>query len=583
VSPCDAGIDPYADDRDDLDGAAGRKGLGGLSGLAGLGGLVGAALRVPAALRDGRAAPNPPFDDPAWSDSLPWWLLGRGYEAWRGALLAAAGSAWVPAGHRRRVQFLTRVLTEALAPTNFPLTDPAALRRAVDSGGTSVTGGLRNMRDDVLRRKGRPAKTHAGDFRMGVDLAATPGRVVHRSESMELIQYTAQTETVFETPLLFVPAWVNKFYIFDLAPGRSLVDWAVKRGFTVFCLSLRDPRHDGGLPSLDAYFTQCLRPALEAISDITSSPRAHLAGACAGGFLATALAAWLEGSGRPGAASLTLLMTALTTTPGGPGGFASGRATEGEIRLLSRLLARDEQLIDGAKLSLLFDLLKAETTIWGPLRQGWLQGDRAPAFDLLAWSEDTIDVARSLFEETLRLAARDSLANGSMTLDGRPVQVSAVRDQDTFVVAAERDHIIPWSTVYQGARLIGEGCHFHLVPSGHMGGIVNPPRPTARHRTAPGPLPATSAQWLTAAQTNNTSWWDSWTTWLAERSGSRIAAHEPGSTRYPARQPAPGRHVLRTEEPGARRKARHDISGEPRPSGPPSPARNRSAAPGEPA
>ncbi|MFE6334347.1 PHA/PHB synthase family protein [Streptomyces sp. NPDC057798] len=475
--------------------------------------------------------------------TLPWRLLSRGHALLRHQLLTAADSPLLPDARRAQLRFVAQLVADASAPANYLLTNPDALRLAVSSRGASVVRGTSNFLDDVCRRNGRPAKMRPGHFRLGVTLAATPGKVVHRNAFMELLQYEPQTPTVRTVPLLLIPAWVNKYYIYDLAPGRSLVEFAVRSGYNVFCLSLRDPRSGEALPDLDTYLTHCLVPALDVVRDITATSRAHLVGVCAGGLLAVALAAWLKEKGQPPAASLSLLNTALTAPgPAGTGPFP-GSASPREIMALSWLLARDRHLISGRRLGLLFDLLRGDATVWGPLIDGWLFGERAPGFDLLAWSEDTIDMPRAVFEQTLRLATEDTLAKNRLTLADTPVRPSAVLAADTFVVAAERDHLVPWDIVYRSARLLGDDCTFRLVPSGHMGAIVSPPRPGAQHLACTGPLPLASTDWLRTAELREESWWEDWSRWLECRSGPLVPARASGNRRHPPGTNAPGRYA----------------------------------------
>ncbi|QKW53491.1 PHA/PHB synthase family protein [Streptomyces buecherae] len=493
------------------------------------------------------------FQDPVWRSHPYHRHLLQAYLTWSRLALAAAGTPYVPARRRRQAQLFTQLLTEALAPTNFLPSNPAALRLARDTRGRSLMRGAGNFLDDVLRRGGRPTKVPPDTYRLGENLAATPGRVVYRNELMEVLQYEPQTVEVRRVPLLLIPAWVNKFYIFDLAPGRSLVEWAVREGFTVFAISLRDPAPDQSRLGLEEYFLRAPLRALEIVGEITGERRAHLVGVCAGGMLAASAAAWFAAAEETGAASLTLLASALdyapsesaTTEPSTRNSTSTGdtaKTSEAELSLLTRLLSNRRGLVDGRKVSLLFDLLRAQDTIWQPLTSGWLLGERPRPFDIWAWSEDVIDVPRDLFGQTLRLARDNTLAGGRLRIGQRPIDLSTVA-QDAFVVAGVRDHIISWETVYRSARLLGGDVSFHLVPSGHVGSIINPPRPGATYRTGRGALPTDPREWTARCSTERESWWVAWSRWLADRSGPRVPSRAPGSARHPAGAPAPGRYV----------------------------------------
>ncbi|MFD7657550.1 PHA/PHB synthase family protein, partial [Actinosynnema sp. NPDC059797] len=460
----------------------------------------------------------------------------------RSLVLAGAEAPFVPDRHRSRARFLAQVVAEASAPANTLLGNPEALRRAATTRGASLVRGAGNLLDDLARRRGRPTKVPPGSYHLGRDLAATPGRVVHRDDLVEVLQYEPRTAEAHRVPLLFIPAWVNRYYVFDLAPGRSLVEWAVRAGFTAFAISQRTPLPAHVDVGLDEYFRRVPLRALDVVRDITGSDRAHLVGVCAGGMLAAATAAWLAAGDEPGAASLTLLVSALDHSRPDDSPPEDDPWSEVGIRALTRLLSNRDGLVDGGRLGLLFDLLRSRDTLWQPLISGWLLGERPAPFDIWAWSEDGVDVPRPLFEQTLRLASDNALALGRLRIAGRALDLAAA-GQDAFVVAAARDHIIPWEAVYRGARLLGGDVAFHLVPSGHVGGIVNPPRAGASHRTGPGGLPADPAAWEAGSTTRPESWWAAWTRWLAPRSGPLVPSRAPGSARHPAGAPAPGDHV----------------------------------------
>ncbi|WP_414942530.1 PHA/PHB synthase family protein [Amycolatopsis sp. cmx-11-51] len=487
------------------------------------------------------AGPDPGderFRDTAWN-SPGYRILLRGYLVWRRLVLASAEVPFVPAWRRPQARLLAELVAEASAPANTFIGNPAALRRVVTTRGASLVRGTSNFLDDVVHRGGRPAKMPTGAYRLGTNLATTPGWVVYRDDLMEVLQYEPRTTEVRQVPLLLIPAWVNKFYIFDLAPGRSLVEWAVREGFTVFAVSQRNPLPHHEQTGLDEYFQRVPLRALDVAREITGSSEVHLTGVCAGGMLAASLAAWLGAAGESGAASLTLLVSALDHLSPEDG---VNRWSDLEIKLLTRVLANREGLVDAGRISLLFDLLRSRDTLWQPSISGWLMGDRPEPFDIWAWSEDGVSVPRVLFEQTLRLSIDNTLARGRLRLAGRPVDLAAAT-QDAFVVAGVRDHIVPWQTVCRGAGLLGGDVAFHLVPSGHVGSIISPPRPKAAYRTGPTPLPDDPSEWWADSVPQQESWWQAWTRWLAPRSGPFVPARAAGSARHPAGGPAPGQHV----------------------------------------
>ncbi|CAL9325627.1 PHA/PHB synthase family protein [Streptomyces sp. SudanB182_2057] len=530
MSPC--GSEPYAYDEE--------------RAITGRWAKTARALRSVRREVPGSGGPGPDpgdqrFTDPAWSSDACYRLVLNGYLSWRRLLMAAAEAPGLAAHRRRQAEFLAQNLTEALAPTNTLVGNPAALRRALHTRGASLAKGTGNFLDDAVRRRGRPAKMPPGAYRLGENLAATPGRVVYRNELMEVLQYEPRTAQVHQVPLLLIPAWVNKYYIYDLAPGRSLVEWAVQAGFTVFAISLRNPGPDQNAFTLDEYVEQGPLRAMDVVREITRSPQAHVVGVCAGGILAASLAAWYAAGGQSRVATVTLLMSALDY----PRPDTGEKPSAAEMRMLTRLLSNREGLVDGRRISLLFDLLRPRDTIWQPMVAGWLLGERPRPFDIWAWSEDGIDVSRALFDQSLHMAVDNTLARGRLRIKGRPIDLSTVT-QDAFVVAAVRDHIVPWETVYNSARLLGGDVGFHLIPSGHVGSLISPPRPAAAYRTSHGALPADPEDWLSASFQQHGSWWTEWTRWLAPRSGPQVASRAPGSPRYPAAESAPGSYVRST-------------------------------------
>ncbi|MEV6576317.1 alpha/beta fold hydrolase [Streptomyces sp. NPDC051577] len=492
--------------------------------------------------RSTRPPPGPPpFNDPAWTEQFSWVLLRQLYMLGRHHLLELGDAAWLPAHRRPPVRFLAQALVDTAAPTNFLLTNPAALRHAWDTRGASLARGIRNFTEDVLTRNGRPSRMPPGSFRLGTDLAATPGRVVYRNDVLEVLQYSPRTQHVHEAPLLLIPAWVNKYYIYDLAPGRSLVEWAVGQGFTVFCVSARDHSTSTLDVDIETYVTHGLLVAFEVVRELCAAPRVHLVGVCSGGLFATALAAWLEKTGKAEAATLTLLASALTLPEPADQVLSAAGMRDSEIRALARLLARDRRCINGRRLAMLFDLMRGESLLWEPLTSGWLRGERPSAGDLSAWNEDTLDIPRRLFIEFLQLLASESIARGQLRVAGETLHPGQLTI-DTFAVAAQQDHIVPWDIAYRSTLLLGGEHTFCLVPSGHMGVVVNPPRRGARYLTS-REAPATSGQWRESAAQVSGSWWQLWTDWLAERSGNRVPARPPQELPGIDNNQAPGMYV----------------------------------------
>ncbi len=430
------------------------------------------------------------------------------------------------------------LLSDALAPANNPFGNPEVLRNAVRSRGVSLLKGARNAAEDLLRNHGRPRQVEAAHFALGRDLAATPGRVVLRTPLLELIQYEPQTPTVHAVPLLLSPPWINKYYALDLAPGRSLLEWAVRHGHTVFTISYRNI--DGGFHDvgLEDYLFRGLLTACDAVRDITGAEQLNLIGACNGGTLAVMLLAWLAAGGDERVHSATLLNTSIDfSDPGMLGAFCDDHTLHHAERLMAR-----RGYLDGHHLAMLFDLLRGRDLFWHYLTRGWLMGESPPPFDILTWNNDVMNVAAATQRDFLHgLCLENGLVEGSLRASGRPLLLDRVR-ADVFMVAARNDHLVPWQAAYRGARTLGGDVRFVLTSGGHVAGLVNPPRPKVRHWTATT-LSADPGQWLAGAEARSGSWWEPWADWLAERAGDRQAPPGMGSAAHPATDPAPGTYV----------------------------------------
>ena len=490
------------------------------------------------------------FTDPAWQ-SNPWFFgAGQMYLAWSRFMRDVAAGA-VRAGPglddstAQKARFAVEALLDAAAPTNYLPTNPEALRRAVETRGESLRDGLRNLADDLDTNGGRPSQVDRSSFRLGENLAATPGQVVFRNDLMELIQYAPQTETVYETPLLLSPPWINKYYIMDLAPGRSFVEWAVQQGHTVFAISYRNPDESMRDVALDDYLLRGLNQAVDVVRAITGHDQVNVAGLCVGGTLAVALLAYLAHGAQPNPVrSVTLLNTLVDFREPGPlGCFTDPAAVE---RVEARMAERG--YLDEREMATTFDFLRANDLIWNYVARGWLMGERPPAFDILAWNADSTRVSEATHSFYLRSCyVENQLATGRMTLAGRRLDLDEI-EADAYLLAAKEDHITPWTGSYGTTGLLPSRMRFVLSSSGHIAGIVNPPNSKRRYWTNDD-LPPDPTAWFAGATEHTGSWWGDWTEWIAARAGQRRRPpHSLGNAEYPPQTPAPGTYV-RSEMP----------------------------------
>ncbi|MGI5130114.1 PHA/PHB synthase family protein [Pseudonocardia sp. CA-107938] len=478
------------------------------------------------------------YADPAWQRNALCFLLRQEHALLARALAGVTAELDLPPRTRAKVAFLQMHLLAAAEPAHWPLTNPVVLRKALETGGASVLRGARNAVRDLLV-DGGPRQVASDRFTIGTDLAATPGSVVFRNRLIELIQYAPQTGRVHAVPMLFSPPWINKYYVMDLAPGRSLVERAVRSGHSVFMISYRNPGAELAGLTLSDYLAEGPLAALDVVADITGAERVDLVALCLGGTLAAATAAWCAARGAQRVHSLTLLNTLLDyTDPGMLGVFTDADAVD----RLDRAMHATGYL-PGTRMKATFDALRPAELVWGPIVSGWLLGEDPPAFDLLAWNADSTRMPATMHAEYLReLYVGNRLAAGTLTLGGRRLDLGAVR-VPAYVVSAEGDHIAPWTSVHAGARLLGGPVRFVLSNSGHIAGVVNPPSPRSRHRVGDAPLPADPQVWRAEAAERPTTWWDDWTPWVAARAGELREPPPMGSARHPVLDTAPGRYV----------------------------------------
>jgi polyhydroxyalkanoate synthase len=505
---------------------------------------VTAALRSMGLDQQGPVQPEADrrFSDPAWTSNPLFYLVRQQYALWEDFLQGLLVEAELDDATRQKAEFALRQVLDAAAPTNWLLTNPVALKKAFDTAGLSLVRGASNALRDLVTNKGMPRQVTPGQFRPGHELAATPGSVVFRNRLIELIQYQPQTETVHAVPLLFSPPWINKYYIMDLAPGKSLVEWAVQHGHTCFMISYRNPDDALGELSMSDYLREGLLAALEVVEEITGAPQTNVAGLCLGGTMAAALAAWLTARGEQDrVASLTLMNTLLDfTLPGQLGVFTDETA----IQRLEGTMARKGYL-PADNMATTFNLLRARDLVWNYVVNNWLLGEDPAPFDMLSWNADSTRMPAAMQTEYLRsLYLENRLAKGELKLAGELLDLSRI-SQDSYFISAEKDHIALWKAVYAGAKLMGGTIRFMLSNSGHIAGVVNPPNPKSKHWVGSAEtLPDDPEAWRAKAKEVAKSWWLDWTPWIARRAGEQRTPPATGSAMHPPLESAPGSYVL---------------------------------------
>ncbi|MEA2248148.1 MAG: poly[(R)-3-hydroxyalkanoate] polymerase subunit PhaC [Solirubrobacteraceae bacterium] len=493
----------------------------------------------------GRSSLEPPrgdrrFKDPAWSENPAFRRLAQGYLAMAQAADRLLCDAGLDETSERRVRFAVENVVDALAPTNFPATNPAVLKTTIDTGGRNFVSGARQFARDMSRPPRIPAMVDRSAFEVGENLAVTPGDVVLRNEQFELIQYLPSTPRVRTVPLLVVPPMINKYYVADLAPGRSMIEHAVGAEQQTFAISWRNPDERHADWGLDVYAGAVVE-ALDAVRAISGSKSSHALGLCAGGITLASAVSHLVATGRAGQiAGLTLGVCVIDNEDAG----TAGAFVDRNSAALALAESHRRGYLDGRALAGVFAWLRPNDLIWNYWVNNYLLGKDPPAFDILYWNADTTNMPAALHRDFLEIALTNSLVRpGSQVVLGTPVDLSAI-EADSYVVAGIADHITPWENAYRTTRLLGSEPRFVLSTSGHIAAMVNPPgNERARYQTADS-NPADPAEWLAGAAPHRGTWWEDWARWLGERSGRRRAAPtEAGGAGFEPLGPAPGTYV----------------------------------------
>ena len=502
--------------------------------------FAGHAVRIAAGAS--AVAPEPKdrrFTDPAFSQNPAYHRLVQLYLAWRMELLATIDDLQLDEKSADRGRFALSLLTEAVAPTNSLAGNPAAIKRAFETGGSSLARGAANLVKDIRSNGGMPSMVNSKPFRLGETVAISPGAVVFRSEVLELIQYAPTSTTTARRPTLLVPPQINKFYVLDLAPGRSFIEHVVAQGIPFFAISWRNPGPAQREWGLDTYLGAVLE-AIDATLEISGSDDLNLLAMCAGGLTATCLLGHMAHVGDTRVNALSLIVTAIDVSVRSQMNlFASERAVKAAISA-----SRRTGVLSGGDLAKIFAWMRPNDLVWNYWVNNYLMGEQPPAFDVLSWNVDSTNLPAQLHEEFLRMFLGNPLVRpGGMTALGSPVDLRAV-EVDIYSLGASTDHIVPWQGAYQATQLFGGKKRFVLSSSGHIQAIVNPPGNSKARYFTSDEYVADPQQWLQGATENSGTWWDDWAAWTLERSGAqRRAATSLGSRLHPAIEAAPGTYV----------------------------------------
>ena len=474
------------------------------------------------------------------------WRESRYYDYLRQSYLLASRflselveGAELDAAAKERLRFAARQWIDAMSPANFAATNPQVIRKALESGGESLTRGLANLLTDA--RKGRISQTDESAFEVGRNLAVTPGAVVYENDLVQLIQYASTTAETGAQPLVMVPPCINKYYILDLQPENSFVQYALQQGHTVFMVSWRNVGPEQGHYGWDDYLRLGIFEPLRVAREITGAARVNALGFCVGGTLLAAALAVLAEQGDDSVGSVTYLTTMLDFSEAGQlGVFIDAQSVAAREATIGR-----GGILPGTDLAFVFSALRANDLVWPYVINNYWMGGSAAAFDLLYWNADSTNLAGPMYCTYVRNTYLENKLRvpRALTNCGVPVDLGRV-ERPSFILATREDHIVPWRSAYRSLALLGGEKTFVLGASGHVAGVINPAAKGKRSYWTGKPDAEDPDAWLAQASEQPGSWWTEWSRWLeAFKGGSRPAPRAPGRAAYPAIEPAPGRYV----------------------------------------
>jgi len=442
---------------------------------------------------------------------------------------------------RGRVAFYTRQFADALAPTNFPLTNPDVLKATIASNGENLVKGLDNLLADIERGRGELAIRQSADgFVIGQNIATAPGKVVFRNQIMELLQYSPTTDEVHERPLLIFPPWINKYYIIDLRPENSFVRWLVGQGYTVFLVSWVNPDADMAMKGFDDYMKDGIFAALDAVEKATGVRDPNCVGYCIGGTLLAATLAYMAKKGDDRIHSATFWAA---QTDFSEAGELSVFVDEAQLDALQQKMESQGGVLPGSKMASAFNMLRANDLIWSFVINNYLLGKQPMPFDLLYWNSDTTRMPEKLHLSYLRNCYQDNaLAGGRMKLAGEKVDLSKVT-VPVYLQSAKEDHIAPANSVFKSVNLFNGPVRFIIAGSGHIAGVINPPAAKKYQYWTNDAGAKNIESWKKGATEHPGSWWPDWDRWLSKLSGAKVPARQPGDGELKVLGDAPGTYV----------------------------------------
>jgi poly[(R)-3-hydroxyalkanoate] polymerase subunit PhaC len=487
------------------------------------------------------------FKDAAWQDNQLFDFVKQSYLLTARWLQSTVQSVeGLEDKTARKIDFYTRQFVDAMAPSNFVLTNPEVLRATMESGGENLVKGLQNLLDDLERGKGqlKIRMTDLEAFEVGQNIAVTPGKVIYQNDLIQLIQYAPTTKEVAKRPLLIIPPWINKYYILDLKPANSFIKWSVDQGHTVFVISWVNPDEKLAAKTFADYLLEGPIAALDAVQKATGEKTANVVGYCLGGTLLASLLAYLAEKGGGGRiASATFLTTLVDFKEAGE---LTVFIDEEQLAALEEKM-NERGYLEGAEMSNTFNMLRANDLIWSFVINNYLLGKEPFPFDLLYWNSDSTRMPAAMHSFYLRNMYQNNLLSqpGGIELNDVPIDLTKVKTP-SFILSTREDHIAPWKATYVATQLYSGPVRFVLAASGHIAGVVNPPAAGKYNHwtnTKMKRFPKNPDEWLASAEMRPGSWWPEWQEWVAEFDDGKVPAREPGSGKLKAIENAPGSYV----------------------------------------
>jgi polyhydroxyalkanoate synthase len=482
------------------------------------------------------------FQDKAWAFNP---IYRRGMQSWMA--MKSNLNNWLTEANleeidRARAHFILDVITDSLAPTNTLLGNPTAMKRLYETGGLSVVQGLKNAYNDMVNGTGLPSQVDSRPFKVGENLAATPGDVVFRNDVLEIIQYTPTTEKVHEIPLFIIPPQINKFYASDLTPDKSIFRFLLSQGVQLFAISWRNPGPEHAHWDLETYINAAIE-AMDAVMEITKSKKINVSGACSGGITVATLLSHLAAKGDDRVNCSTFQVCVLD--PRQEDSEVGALVSEDTLEL-ARARSASKGILSGDDLARTFAWMRPNDLIWNYVVNNYLLGDSPPAFDILFWNNDTTNLPAALHSDFLDSYMTAPFANpGTVDFMGEKLDLGQIK-HDSFVIAGFTDHITPWRACYRTTKLLGGNTEFYVSNSGHIQSLLNPPgNPKAKYFYNPEALDGSADEWMASAELLDGSWWTPWSEWLTAHSGKEKAAPKSnGNRKYTSLAPAPGEYVF---------------------------------------